>query len=292
MGAVDRPCVLDPAAYTRDDLAGTLAALGPWWAQLVAGRDEADALVVTQAADAAATVAGLGARLGLALPPPPEDDLHEVIAWFDRTGEVVAATVRRADAAGVALAAPAVVTAVDDLLDAGDRLRAAGILPPSARGTVVALHRGEGGVPKHPVDELVIAPDGVVGDRQAVRRHHGRPWQAVSLWSAEVIERFAVAGHPIAAGRAGENVTVAGLPWADVRSGSRLQLGDALVEVSVFALPCTQNARWFVGGHYDLMHHRRGPVSRVYASVLRPGRVRTGDPAVLEPDELYGSGRG
>jgi hypothetical protein len=31
------------------------------------------------------------------------------------------------------------------------------------------------------------------------------------------------------------------------------------------------------------MHHERGPVSRVYATVLSGGEVRTGDPVVLEP---------
>jgi MOSC domain-containing protein YiiM len=31
------------------------------------------------------------------------------------------------------------------------------------------------------------------------------------------------------------------------------------------------------------MHHDRGPVSRVYASVLEPGRITVGDAATLEP---------
>jgi hypothetical protein len=31
------------------------------------------------------------------------------------------------------------------------------------------------------------------------------------------------------------------------------------------------------------MHHERGPVSRVYATVLQPGVIAVGDAAVLEP---------
>jgi MOSC domain-containing protein YiiM len=35
-----------------------------------------------------------------------------------------------------------------------------------------------------------------------------------------------------------------------------------------------------------VMHHDRGPVSRVYATVLEPGTVRVGDAAILEPPDL------
>jgi MOSC domain-containing protein YiiM len=148
---------------------------------------------------------------------------------------------------------------------------------------VVQLSTSGGGVPKAPVPEVTIGRDGVAGDRQRNRTHHGRPWQAVCLWSAEVVDAFASAGHPVAYGAAGENVTVAGLPWAEVLPAVRLQVGAALLEVTAFAIPCTHNARWFADGDVDRMHHDRGPVSRVYAWVLEPGTVATGDAVVLEP---------
>jgi hypothetical protein len=169
------------------------------------------------------------------------------------------------------------------LLAAGPALRAAGLLPPRAEGRVEALHSGDGGVPKHPAPSVEVGWDGVAGDRQAARQHHGRPWQALCLWSAEVIEAFAAEGHPLAPGNAGENVTVRGLDWSQVRAGVRLQLGTVLCDVSAFALPCSKNKQWFIGGDFHLMHHDRGPVSRVYATVVRPGRIATGDVAVLEP---------
>ena len=40
---------------------------------------------------------------------------------------------------------------------------------------------------------------------------------------------------------------------------------------------------WFAGGDFEAMHHERGPVSRVYATVLTPGSVAVGDAVVLEP---------
>jgi len=161
-------------------------------------------------------------------------------------------------------------------------LRAAGQLPARAEGTVVQLSVSEGGVPKHPVDEFDIGWRGASGDRQGTRFHHGRPWQALCLWNIEGIDELRRAGHPIAPGLAGENVTVQGLPWHEVRAGVRLELGTALCEVTAYALPCSQNRAWFVDGDFEAMHHERGS-SRVYATVLRPGTVRVGDAVVLEP---------
>jgi MOSC domain-containing protein YiiM len=166
---------------------------------------------------------------------------------------------------------------------AGPALRAAGLLPPRAEGRVQALHVSDGGVPKNPVASVDVTWSGVVGDRQAARQHHGRPWQALCLWSSEVIERFAAEGHPLAAGNAGENVTIRGLDWSEVRAGARLQIGSVVCDVSAFALPCYKNKQWFLGGDFELMHHDRGPVSRVYATVVEPGRIEVGDAAVLEP---------
>jgi MOSC domain-containing protein YiiM len=166
---------------------------------------------------------------------------------------------------------------------AGPALRAAGQLPARAEGTVAQLNVSGGGLPKTPVPLAEVGWRGVVGDRQATRVHHGRPWQALCLWSTEVIDGLRAQGHPIAPGLAGENITVSGLHWADVRAGVRLQVGGVLCEVSAYALPCYQNKPWFLDGEFEVMHHERGPVSRIYATVLQPGTITVGDPVILEP---------
>lgn len=166
---------------------------------------------------------------------------------------------------------------------AGPALRAAGQLPATAVGRVEQLSLSSGGLPKTPVDRVEVNWRGVVGDRQATRVHHGRPWQALCLWSSEVITALQAEGHAIAPGLAGENITLSGLDWADVRAGVRLQIGDVLCEVSAYALPCYQNKPWFIGGEFDVMHHERGAVSRVYATVLEPGSITVGQSAILEP---------
>ncbi|MEQ1698960.1 MAG: MOSC domain-containing protein [Ilumatobacteraceae bacterium] len=166
---------------------------------------------------------------------------------------------------------------------AGPTLRAARQLPAKATGTVAQLNVSGGGLPKTPVPLVEVGWKGVVGDRQATRVHHGRPWQALCLWSTEVIADLQAQGHPIAAGLAGENITVTGLEWADVRAGVRLQVGSVLCEISAYALPCYQNKAWFLDGEFEVMHHERGPVSRVYATVLQPGTITVGDTVTLEP---------
>lgn len=166
---------------------------------------------------------------------------------------------------------------------AGAALRAAGQLPARSYGTVSQLNVSDGGVPKTPVDSVEVSWRGVVGDRQGTRVHHGRPWQALCIWSTEAIGALQSEGHPIAPGLAGENITVRGLAWADVRAGVRLQIGTVVCEVSAFALPCAQNSAWFTDGEFRAMHHERGPFSRVYATVLEPGVITVGDVATLEP---------
>jgi MOSC domain-containing protein YiiM len=237
----------DPV-WTAQDLAGTLRAVEPWWELAVAGLEP----------PLPADVAAARARI---------DDLVAAV----RDGDDPAARER----AGTALVAE-LSAAGRAALAAGSGAR--GDRGPLASGRVVGLHVSPGGVPKAPVSEADIGWRGLAGDRQATRRHHGRLWQAVCLWSAEVIDGLRRDGHPIFPGAAGENVTVAGLDWAALRPGLRLAAGNAVVEVTVPALPCAANAGWFADGDVMRIDHRRHPgSSRQYALVVRPGRVAVGD---------------
>lgn len=161
-------------------------------------------------------------------------------------------------------------------------LREADAFGVGAVGTVTGLFASDGGVPKAALDRVEIGFGGVVGDRQGNRIHHGRPWQALCLWSTEVIDRFRCDGHPLEPGLAGENISITALPWERVRPGALLRIGDVLAEVSSYATPCSKNAAWFLDGEFDLMHERNGPVARVYATVIEPGAITVGDPALIE----------
>jgi MOSC domain-containing protein YiiM len=155
-----------------------------------------------------------------------------------------------------------------------------------AVGTVTALHRSNGGVPKQAIDVAEVGWSGVVGDSQNDRRHHGRPFQALCLWSADVIADLVAEGHPVFAGAAGENITVQGIDWASLRPGTIVRVGDVMAEISSYATPCAKNAAWFADREFTRMDQDLHPGwSRLYAWVSRPGDVRVGDEFVIEPDD-------
>ncbi|MEO6124043.1 MAG: MOSC domain-containing protein [Ilumatobacteraceae bacterium] len=254
---------LGPYTFTNQDALRTMGNLGGLWASMMEGRTSAGA---TAAGDA------LRARSAEALGLEQNATLAEV-------GARGAHLPSRSPLLG-----PLLADVWQSLRDASDALRADGQMPERQAGIVTQLSRSGGGVPKLAVDAVDVDFGGVVGDIQRVRVHHGRPWQALCLFADEVIDQFRTEGHPIQRGSVGENISVSGLDWALVRPGVRIRVGTVVGHVQAFAEPCRSNAQFFVGGDFQRMNIDRGPVSRVYATVLEPGRIATGDTIELEPD--------
>ena len=253
---------LGPYTFSQHDAVRTVAKFADLWSPMVEGRTSERALAL------GAAWAERGAHaLGLAAETPLAD---------------VAAASRGLDAASPVLH-EMLADAWSTLLATSDALREDGQLPVGHHGTVTQLSTSKGGVPKLAIDAVEVDFRGVVGDTQRVRVHHGRPWQALCLFADEVIDELRAEGHPIGRGSTGENITVAGLDWTVVRPGVQIRVGTVLALVQAYAQPCRSNARWFLGGDFDRMNIERGPVSRVYATVLRPGRIVTGDAIVVEP---------
>ena len=149
-------------------------------------------------------------------------------------------------------------------------------------GTIVGIQVSVNSVPKTSINHGVVNYNGLDGDRQMARTHHGRPWQALCIWSDEVIAQHASAGHPIARGSAGENITVSQLDWSIVRRGAMLEFGSVKTQITGYAIPCKKNARWFSDGDYQRLSHELGAVSRVYCLVTQPGQIAVGDIAICK----------
>ena len=155
---------------------------------------------------------------------------------------------------------------------------------PDLRPYLHQISVSDGGVPKLAVPEGHVTVQGILRDRQRNRDVHGGPDQAVCLFSLEVIEALQAEGHTIKPGASGENLTIAGLDWSQLKPGDRLRIGEHVrLEIKSYTSPCKYNAQWFVEGDFSRMSQKLHPGwSRLYGSVLTEGVVRPGDPVTVE----------
>ena len=157
-------------------------------------------------------------------------------------------------------------------------VRIEGLGMPAQTGRVAGLFAGDAGLPKPAILVAEISASGVAGDRQRTRKHHGRVWQALCLWSAEVVAELQAEGHPVFPGACGENVSIEGLDWPALRPGTRLRIGSVVAEVSLPTIPCRQIRPYFTGAAVRRVDHdRHRGSSRWYASVIDGGTVAGGD---------------
>lgn len=317
-------CRFDSAAYTDADVAGALRALTPWWRLLVAGDRRALAWTrpgtgVWSAGEYAlhtrevVDLLGLGIDLVLeqdgvefpSIEPPPVADTPatgDIDAAIDHLDAAVQRLLRRQLDPAVRggehravlgdgmqvdtgwLVRHACHDALHHLRDVARGFARLGAGAPNQRGTVVQVNVSAGGVPKRPVDVARIGYRGLDGDHQRDRTHHGRVFQAVSLFPAEAIARLQAAGHPVEAGAVGENLTLSGLDWESLQPGTRLLAGTAVLELSLPATPCAKNAQWFADRDFGrIAYERDANATRWYASVMVDGTVRPGDVVEVEP---------
>ncbi len=246
-------CRFDGGRWTDQDVLTTLGVLGPLWDGYLEGADERvlhtrpspEQWSIAEYTDHLGQTLWAMRFLVAVARETPGHDLGEVHGRpFDpepAAVDLAAARARLSDEAARLAAAlaevevqqwpTATVAFTDQIVDLGwigrhgmhdamhhlhdvGRIRVAlGDGVPHQLGEVSHLAVSGGGVPKRGVDRIEVGWSGADGDVQTDRRHHGRPFQALSLWSEEVIAALRAEGHPIEAGLAGENVTVTGVDW-------------------------------------------------------------------------------
>ena len=148
----------------------------------------------------------------------------------------------------------------------------------------------QGGLPKRPIEEGMITPLGIEGDRHAHPAIHGGPLQAILIVAAEVVDALIEQGYPLFYGALGENLTTRGIAFRDLRIGDQIRAGGALLEITKPRGPCSAldvYGESLKRDVYDALVRQRNPasprwgMSGLYASVVRPGPVRAGDPVAL-----------
>jgi len=138
---------------------------------------------------------------------------------------------------------------------------------------------GERGLPKHPVQRVLVVRTGLDGDFNRWRHEnaHDDLAMAVLLMPLETIEELKDEGWPIGAGDVGENFTTQGIPYNSFAPGKHYRIGEAVITITKPCDPCNflydiPN----VGKDKDIvkaMHNRRG----WYARVESEGWVAKGD---------------
>ncbi|MFE5290649.1 MOSC domain-containing protein [Isoptericola sp. NPDC056618] len=170
--------------------------------------------------------------------------------------------------------------------------------PSGTTASVVAVHASAvHGFSKPALDEVVLVEGvGVEGDAHAgvTVQHRSRvaadPSQPnlrqVHLIHGELFDRLGAAGHDVAPGDLGENVTTRGIDLLALPVGTRLTIGDAVVTVTGLRNPCQQINDFRPGLLKQLL--RRGDdgeverLAGVMGIVSRGGSVRPGDAVEVE----------
>ena len=226
-----------------------------------------------------------------------DDDIERTLAHADNLiGYVLEGADDRFADDAVAEATAAPVLADDDPLvsthllmhrlhDVASARRSAHAFAPMV-GRIESLQASGGGVPKAAIPVADIGPTGVIGDVQGNRKNHGRPWQAVCLYSSDLIDALRSEGHPVAAGSTGENITMSGADWSRMRGGLTITVssagGDVVLRTSGPAAPCHKIGDCFTERHWDRINHVERPGwARWYASVVVGGMIRPGDSVTI-----------
>ena len=135
-----------------------------------------------------------------------------------------------------------------------------------------------GGVPKYPVEKILLGKNNVQGDKQNDLQYHGGPSRAVCLFSLERILSLQKEGHPIQPGTTGENLTIQGLDWNLMKVGAKFQIGEVEIELTGPAPPCKTISESFNGEGFVRISEKKYPGwSRWYASVSKEGTVVVND---------------
>ncbi len=155
-------------------------------------------------------------------------------------------------------------------------------------GRIFQLNVSPGGVPKTAVRDAALNELGLTGDDHRFPNIHGGPERALCLFSLERILDLQAEGHPIFPGAVGENVTISGLDWTELKPGTKLSLGDeVIIQLTSHTTPCNTIQDFFAEGKYQRIAEKVHPgESRIYARVLQAGRLIVGQSVKVLNQEL------
>lgn len=129
------------------------------------------------------------------------------------------------------------------------------------------------GIRKHQVPCILLkASYGAEGDAHAGTWH-----RQVSLLALESIEKIRMKGVDVGPGDFAENVTTQGIDLASLPIGTRLRIGETVLEVTQIGKEC-HNGCEILEAVGDCVMPREG----IFARVLKGGEIRSGNVILRE----------
>jgi len=147
---------------------------------------------------------------------------------------------------------------------------------------------GKRGIPKYPVDSVIITQKGILGDYNKFREEKNRGLRdidkndfALLLLPQEVISDLRTFQRwPVNPGDLGENITTRGISYESFSAGQVYQIGrDIRIEITQEAHPCgnLKTLDYIGENRYfdfkEVIKGRRG----WYSKVLKKGNINVGD---------------
>lgn len=121
---------------------------------------------------------------------------------------------------------------------------------------------------KKPVATVELRVDhGIVGDAHAADWH-----RQVSLLAQESINKMQALGLDVTAGDFAENITTSGIELVSLPIGSRLQIGETLLEVTQIGKECHNRCAIYYQAGDCVM-----PKEGIFVKVINPGSIKPGD---------------
>ena len=145
-------------------------------------------------------------------------------------------------------------------------------------GKIIAICTSkERGTIKNQVDSANLIENwGIEGDAHAGKWH-----RQVSLLSNQKIEEFKCKGAIVSFGDFGENIVADGFDFGSMPVGTRLAIGDAILELTQIGKECHSHCQI-----YQRMGDCIMPREGVFAEVIKSGRIKTGDEIrVIDSDD-------
>lgn len=144
-----------------------------------------------------------------------------------------------------------------------------------ARVTSVNISEKKGTM-KHPVSEIRLKlRHGIVGDAHAGDWH-----RQISMLADESVDKMRARLPQLKAGAFAENINTMGIELKTLPVGTRLKIGDTVVEVTQIGKECHNDCAIKKAVGECVM-----PTEGIFAVVVKEGTVRAGDPVEILSEE-------